>query len=105
MLEFLNDSSKIKSLLEKGHLTYNRINNIKLTLKKKVYLKLLRLLRLEKNSFDLIIELKVALQKNKKDEQLKQIIAQFESIDKKVKIAMFQEYLRRTQKIWGQAFT
>jgi hypothetical protein len=68
MLEFLNDSSKIKSLLEKGLLTYKRINNIKLTLKKKVYLKLLRLLRLEKNSFDLIIELKVALQKNKKDE-------------------------------------
>ena len=61
VLELLKDTSNIDILLKKGRITYDRLLNIKLVLKKKVYVKLMRTLVLEKLSDDLLVELKVFL--------------------------------------------
>lgn len=62
---------------------------------------MLRKLRLNKLSGELIIELRVLANKNKNDVELKNIIESFKTISEPVKHAIFEEYLRRTQKTWG----
>ena len=70
-LEFLQDTSKINDLVEKGRKTYERIKNIKMILKKKVLMKIIRQRFIMKESDELIILLKVMLNRLGKKSTIK----------------------------------